>query len=171
MEERHRSPAGRFQIADSSAQANYVKLAGRVPGQSLGGWNFSNMPPPALRCGDTSRSITHEHPRDGPLICDRCHSLKQKWLLCCGLMTNTETHPVYVVAGTCGDETQYWAAAVARRRAAQEVRNVLGPKWKTTVLDWRLTPERIAKLNLTRNTVRRIGFAELLKPSAKGPIR
>ena len=86
-------------------------------------------------------------------------------------MTNIETHPVYVVAGTCGDETQYWAAAVARRRAAHEVRSVLGPKWKTTVLDWRLTPERIAKLNLTRNTVRMIGFAELLKPSAKGPIR
>src|SRR5215831_10286417 len=58
-------------------------------------------------------------------------------------MTNIQTYPVYVVAGTCGDETQYWAAAVARRKAAQEVRNVLGPEWKTTVLDWRLPPERI----------------------------
>jgi hypothetical protein len=78
-------------------------------------------------------------------------------------MTNIETHPVYVVAGTRGDETQYWAAAVARRRAAQEVRNVLGPGWRTTVLDWRLPPERIAKLNLTRNSLRMIGFAEAIR--------
>ena len=78
-------------------------------------------------------------------------------------MTNIETHPVYVVAGTCGDKTQYWAAAVARKRAAQEVRNALGPEWKTTVLDWRLTPERVAQLNLTRNSVRMIGFAEAIR--------
>ena len=31
--------------------------------------------------GDFSRPITHGHPRAGPLICDRCHSLKQKWSL------------------------------------------------------------------------------------------
>jgi hypothetical protein len=78
------------------------------------------------------------------------------------LMTSTETHPVYVVVGTYGDQIQYWAAAVSRRRAAREVRNVLGPGWKTSVLDWRLTPERLAKLNLNRNSVRKIGFAEAI---------
>jgi hypothetical protein len=62
-----------------------------------------------------------------------------------------------------GDKIQYWAAAVARRRAAQEVRNALGAEWKTAVLDWRLTPERLAKLNLTRNSVRRIGSAEAIR--------
>jgi hypothetical protein len=65
--------------------------------------------------------------------------------------------------GTYGDKIQYWAAAVSRRRAAQEVRNVLGPEWKTSVLDWRLTPERLAKLNLNRNSVRKIGFAEAIR--------
>ena len=79
------------------------------------------------------------------------------------VMMIAESHPVYVVVGTCGDKIQYWAAAVSRRRAAQEVGNVLGPEWKTTVLDWRLTPERLAKLNLTRNSVRKIGFAEAIR--------
>ena len=46
---------------------------------------------------------------------------------------------------------------------AQEVRNVLGPEWKTSVLDWRLTPERLAKLNLNCNSVRKIGFAEAIR--------
>jgi hypothetical protein len=78
-------------------------------------------------------------------------------------MTSTETHPVYVVVGTYGDKIQYWAAAVSRRRAAQEVRNVLGPEWKTSVLDWRLTPERLAKLKLNRNGVRKIGFAQAIR--------
>jgi hypothetical protein len=82
-------------------------------------------------------------------------------------MTSTETHPVYVVVGTYGDKIQYWAAAVSRRRAAQEVRNVLGPEWKTSVLDWRLTPERLAKLKLKRNSVRKIGFAQAIR---KRPI-
>jgi hypothetical protein len=40
---------------------------------------------------------------------------------------------------------------------------MLGPEWKTIVLDWRLTPERLAKLNLTRNRVRKIGFAEAIR--------
>jgi hypothetical protein len=62
--------------------------------------------------------------------------------------------------GICGDEIQYWAAAVSRRRAAREVGNVLGPEWKTTVLGWRLTPERLAQLNLTRNSVRKIGIVD-----------
>jgi hypothetical protein len=78
-------------------------------------------------------------------------------------MTSKETHPVYVVVGICGDKIQYWAAAVARRRAAQEVRSALGPEWKTTVLDWQLTPERLANLNLTRNSVRRIGSAQSVR--------
>jgi hypothetical protein len=78
-------------------------------------------------------------------------------------MTSKKTNSVYIVVGTCGDKIQYWAAAVARRRAAQEVRNVLGAEWKTAVLDWRLTPERLAKLNLTRNSVRRIGSAEAIR--------
>jgi hypothetical protein len=78
-------------------------------------------------------------------------------------MTSAETHPVYIVVGTCGDKIQYWAAAVSRRKAAQEVRNMLGPEWKTIVLDWRLRPERLAKLNLPRNRVRKIGFAEAIR--------
>ena len=36
------------------------------------------------------------------------------------------TDAVYVVVGTCGDRIQYWAAAVPRRRAAREVRQVFG---------------------------------------------
>ena len=76
---------------------------------------------------------------------------------------SAESRPVYVVVGTCGDRIQYWAAAVSRRRAAQEVQNVLGPEWKTIVLDWRLRPERLAKLNLKRNSVRKIGFAEAMR--------
>ena len=40
---------------------------------------------------------------------------------------------------------------------------MLGPEWKTSVLDWRLTPERLAKLNLNCNSVRKIGFAEAIR--------
>ncbi len=76
------------------------------------------------------------------------------------LMASTEMHPVYIVVGIRGNEIQYWAAAVSRRKAAREVANMLGPEWKTTVLDWRLTPERLAKLDLTRNGVRNIGIVE-----------
>ncbi len=75
-------------------------------------------------------------------------------------MASTDIHPVYVVVGIRGDEIQYWAAAVSRRKAAREVGNVLGPDWKTTVLDWRLTAERLAKLNLTPNSVCKIGIVE-----------
>jgi hypothetical protein len=49
---------------------------------------------------------------------------------------------------------------VSRRKAAREVANVLGPEWKTTVLDWRLTPERLAKLDLSPNSLRKIGIVE-----------
>jgi hypothetical protein len=75
-------------------------------------------------------------------------------------MSSTETYPVYVVVGIYGDKVQYWAAAVSRKKAAREVGNVLGPEWKTTVLEWRLTPERVAKLNLTRNSIRQIAVGE-----------
>jgi len=78
-------------------------------------------------------------------------------------MTSKQAHVVYVVAGTCGDKIQYWAAAVARKRAAQEVRNVLGPEWKTTVLNRRLTPDRLAKLNLSRNSVSKIGYDDAIR--------
>ena len=69
----------------------------------------------------------------------------------------TETNTVYVVVGTCGDKIQYWAAAVPRRRAAQEVRQVLGSEWKTKVMAWRLAPERLEQLKLKPNSVRQIG--------------
>jgi predicted amino acid dehydrogenase len=79
-------------------------------------------------------------------------------------MTGTETETpavletdAYVVVGTCGDEIQYWAAAVPRSRAAHKVRQVLGSEWKTKVMAWRLAPERLEQLKLKPNSVRQIG--------------
>jgi len=85
---------------------------------------------------------------------------RSAWELSATLMASREIHPVYVVVGIRGNEIQYWAAAVSRRKAACEVGSVLGPEWKTIVLDWRLTPERLATLNLTPNSVRKIGIVE-----------
>jgi hypothetical protein len=70
----------------------------------------------------------------------------------------TEPHEVYVVVGTYGDNIQYWAAAVPRSRAAEEVRKVLGSEWKTKVTIWRPTSERLAQLKLKPNSVRQIGW-------------
>ncbi len=69
----------------------------------------------------------------------------------------TETDTVYVVVGTCGDKIQYWAAAVPRSRAAQEVRQALGSDWKTKVTGWRLASDRLEQLKLKPNSVRQIG--------------
>jgi len=74
--------------------------------------------------------------------------------------TVTETYTVYVVVGTCGDKVQYWAAAVPRSRAAQEVRKVLGSEWKTKVTIWRLPSERLSELKLKPNSVRKIGWEQ-----------
>jgi hypothetical protein len=78
-------------------------------------------------------------------------------------MMSAKLPAVYVVAGIHGGNVEYWAAAVPRKKAAQEVQNILGPEWKTKLLDWQLTPERLATLNLTRNSVRKIGFTEPIR--------
>ena len=74
--------------------------------------------------------------------------------------TETERHTAYIVVGTCGDKVQYWAAAVPRSRAAQEVRKVLGSEWKTKVTIWRLPSERLSELKLKPNSVRKIGWEQ-----------
>jgi hypothetical protein len=74
--------------------------------------------------------------------------------------TKTQTQTAYVVVGTCGDKVEYWAAVVPRRRAAQEVRKVLGSEWKTKVTIWRLPSERLAELKLKSNSVRKIGWEQ-----------
>jgi hypothetical protein len=60
---------------------------------------------------------------------------------------------VYVVAAIKDGQTKFWAAAMRRDRAAAAVQQILPLGWKIVVTAWRLTPGRIAKLNMRANSV------------------
>jgi hypothetical protein len=63
---------------------------------------------------------------------------------------------VYVVAAVKADKTEYWAAAVPRGRAVEQVRQSLAQGWRVTLTGWRLPAVRVATLNLKANRVCKI---------------
>jgi hypothetical protein len=71
-------------------------------------------------------------------------------------MANTYAGGIYVVVATKDGETEYWAAATHRAKAASAVKEILPPGWTGTVTDRLLTPDQVAGLNLRANGVRKL---------------
>jgi hypothetical protein len=63
---------------------------------------------------------------------------------------------VYVVAATKGKQTEYWAAAVPRHRALDEVERLLPLGWRAALSRRHLTPEMISDLKMRAGSVRQL---------------
>jgi hypothetical protein len=64
---------------------------------------------------------------------------------------------IYVVAVTKDNEIEFWAAATRRSDALAAVQQLLAPGWTaTSIMDWRLTPMRIAALKFRTNSVSKL---------------
>jgi hypothetical protein len=64
-------------------------------------------------------------------------------------MANTYAGGIYVVAATKDGETEYWAAATPRAKAAFAVKEMLPPGWACTVTDRHLTPRSSCRTQFT----------------------
>jgi hypothetical protein len=69
-------------------------------------------------------------------------------------MNNAFAGRIYVVAATKDGQTEFWAAATPRKTAAAEVQQLLPTGWMAVPTGWRLTPEKVAELNMRANSVR-----------------
>ena len=63
---------------------------------------------------------------------------------------------VYVVAATKDGQTEFWAAATPRARAAAAVQRLLPLGWTAFATGWRLTPGKVAELSMHINSVRKL---------------
>jgi hypothetical protein len=64
---------------------------------------------------------------------------------------------IYVVAAAKNGKTEYWVAATSPKEATAAVQLVVGPSWKTRLINRRLTPAQVAELSLQPDDVRRVG--------------
>ena len=71
-------------------------------------------------------------------------------------MGNAFAGRIYVVAAIKDGQTEFWAAATPRETAAVEVQQLLPTGWTAVPTGWRLTPEKVAKLKLRANSVRKL---------------
>jgi hypothetical protein len=71
-------------------------------------------------------------------------------------MGNAFAGRIYVVAATKDGQTEFWAAATPRKTAAAEVQQLLPTGWTAVPTGWRLTPEKVAELNMRVHSVRKI---------------
>jgi hypothetical protein len=74
----------------------------------------------------------------------------------CAGMRNKFARGAYVVSATKDGQTEFWAAATSRHRAAAAVQHVLPTGWRVTLLGWRLSPTKAAALEMPSNTVRKL---------------
>ena len=63
---------------------------------------------------------------------------------------------VYIVAASKEAKTEYWVAVTPPNEAVLAVQLLLGPTWKVTLTNRRLTPTQRADLNLRLDDVRRL---------------
>jgi hypothetical protein len=70
-------------------------------------------------------------------------------------MRNGFARAVYIVIATKDGQTEFWAAATARNRAAAAVQ-ALAPGWRVTFLGWRLGPTKAAELKMPSGSVRKL---------------
>ena len=68
-------------------------------------------------------------------------------------MRNAFAGRIYVVAATKDGRTEFWAAATPCKAAAAEVQQLLPTGWMAVPTGWRLTPEKVAELNMPANSV------------------
>ena len=82
-------------------------------------------------------------------------------------MGNAFAGRIYVVAATKGGQTEFWAAATPRKTAAAEVQQLLPTGWMAVPTGWRLTPEKVAQLNMPANSdaQTKINFLIIAQPS------
>jgi len=60
---------------------------------------------------------------------------------------------IYIVIATKDGVIEYWAAATRRKDTMAAVSERLPPGWQAVLTSWRLTPEKMATLNLRPNNV------------------
>jgi hypothetical protein len=70
-------------------------------------------------------------------------------------MRNGFARAVYIVIATKDGQTEFWAAATARNRAAAAVQ-ALAPGWRVTFPGWRLGPTKAAELKMPPGSVRKL---------------
>jgi len=63
---------------------------------------------------------------------------------------------IYVVQAKKGDQVEYWAAATIQEKAIAAVEKELGPGWTVTLTGRRVTGQRLSKLKMRPNTVRKL---------------
>jgi len=66
------------------------------------------------------------------------------------------TRAVYIVIATKDGQTEFWAAATPRHRAAAAVQQLLPPGWRITFLGWRLSPTKAAALKMSPDSARKL---------------
>jgi hypothetical protein len=73
-------------------------------------------------------------------------------------MGNEYAGGIWVVAGTNGGRTEYWAAAFPESRVLEEVGNVAPPGWRLILTNKRLTTAKAAELKMRPNSIRQLKF-------------
>jgi hypothetical protein len=63
---------------------------------------------------------------------------------------------IYAVAASKDGKIEYWVAATGPKEATAAVQLVVGPTWKVTLTNHRLTPTQLAELNLRPDDVHRL---------------
>jgi hypothetical protein len=71
-------------------------------------------------------------------------------------MRNGFARAAYVVIATRNGQTEFWAAATPRHRAAAAVQRLLAPGWRVTFLGWRLSPTKTSALKMSSDSVRKL---------------
>jgi len=71
-------------------------------------------------------------------------------------MRNGSARAVYVVIATKDGQTEFWAAATPRYRAAAAVQQLLSPGWRVSFLGWRLSPAKAAALKMSAGNVQKL---------------
>ncbi len=71
-------------------------------------------------------------------------------------MVSVFTDTIYVVVASNGSESEFWAAATPRHRAAAEVQSSLPEGWTANFTGWRLPATKAMVLKMRANTVRKL---------------
>jgi len=71
-------------------------------------------------------------------------------------MRNRVSGGIYVVKAMKDGAIEYWAAATLREKVVAAVVEQLGPEWIVTLIEQRLTNQRLSILKMLPNTVRKL---------------
>jgi hypothetical protein len=71
-------------------------------------------------------------------------------------MRNGAARAVYIVVATKNGQTEFWAAATPRHRAAAAVQELLPAGWRVMFLGWRLSPAKAAALKMSSGSVHKL---------------